>query len=221
MKQVLKITGKILSYALFVFLLLIILLLLIYVVDVKVKEKQNKVSSIPYNFYVILTQSMYPTIEAGDMVITYKLDKGYKIGDVITFNSTRSSSEAVTITHRVVDTVKTNGVKYYQTKGDNNNAPDTSRVSEKDVIGKVIVKIPKVGFIQEFIATKSGWIAVVVVPCLGLIIYDIIKLAKAMVKKGKKNVKPSNKSLDKKKKTTTEKIVANINETDQEDIELL
>ena len=61
-------------------------------------------------------------------------------------------------------------------------------VAGDQIYGKVIMVIPKIGYIQSFLATSYGWIIAVVIPCLGIIISDIIKLVKN-IKKSSRNAK--------------------------------
>lgn len=187
MKTFIKKFLKILSTIIFWILILIMIVLVGYLVVVKVLEKQGKIADIPINFYTILSQSMYPTIKAGDMIITYQNeDDIYKVGDVITFVSTAGVSNGVTITHRIV-AVDVNGNEYmYTTKGDGNSTKDSTPVAQNNVIGKYILKIPKAGFIQNFLVSKTGWIVAILIPSLGIIIYDVIKIAKKAPEKLKK-----------------------------------
>lgn len=182
MKNVKKI-AKIISNIIFYILLLIIILLIGYIILINVYKKQDKLGDIPINFYTILTTSMTPTIKAGDIVITLK-DKNniYKTGDPITFVSEGNISKGVIITHRIIDTKVVNGSYFYYTKGDANNTADGSPVSANNVIGKVILKIPKAGFIQQFVVSKFGWLVVVVLPCLAIIVYDIVKIFEKIMK---------------------------------------
>ena len=52
-----------------------------------------------------------------------------------------------------------------------------------DVIGKVAIKLPGVGKIQGFVASKLGWFIVVLLPAMGVIIYDIFKILKLVKSK--------------------------------------
>ena len=61
-------------------------------------------------------------------------------------------------------------------------------VPEKNIFGKVILKIPKLGYLQEFLASKGGWIIVILIPCLAVISYDVVKLAKGLKRKKYKNI---------------------------------
>ncbi len=184
----LKKIARVISNIVFYVLLAIIVLLIVYVMVVTVYKKQDKLGDIPINFYTILTTSMVPKIQAGDIVITYK-DKNdlYNEGDIITFISEGNMTKGVTITHRITKKEVINGNYYYYTKGDANNTADTSPVSSSNVIGKVVLKIPKAGYIQQFMVSKFGWLVVVVLPCLAIIIYDVVKIFEKTfkIKKGK------------------------------------
>ncbi len=188
MGHIFKKIAKIISNIIFYILLAIIILLVIYIVIVNVYKKQDKLGEIPINFYTILTQSMYPKIKAGDIIITYKnSDDLYKVNDVITFISQSAASEGITITHRIVKIKSIDNEIYYITKGDSNNADDQTPVSSNNVVGKVIIKIPKAGFIQQFLIGQFGWLVAIVLPCLGIIIYDLIKIFKKIIKIKNKN----------------------------------
>ena len=71
----------------------------------------DKLGDIKINIYTILTQSMYPTIKAGDVIVTYKNDNNkYNTGDIITFIS--QNNVGMTITHRVEEVSSLNGECY-------------------------------------------------------------------------------------------------------------
>ena len=181
MKNVFNRILKIISSAIFVVLVIIIVLILAYVIRVKYLASQGRLGDVKLNFYTILTQSMVPTIYAGDVVITYKnVDNKYDNGDILTFIS--EVNGGINITHRIIETYVVNGKYSYKTKGDNNSIPDSEIVKGERVLGKVILKIPKVGFFQQFLVTNHRWIFVVVIPCLGVIIYDVIKMIKGFRK---------------------------------------
>ena len=201
MKVIRKIL-KALSSIIFAFLVVLIVLIVSYVIRISYLTSKGRISDIKINFYTILTQSMWPNIKAGDIIITYKNSDGvYREGDVITFVSSNNSSSGITITHRIAQVYNEDGNMFYQTKGDNNNTADNGRVPSKNVLGKVIVKIPKAGYIQRFLVTKTGWVIVIVLPCMGIIIHDVIKMIR---KKGKKNDK-NNGNDSKNKKLTLDK----------------
>lgn len=175
MKQWLHRILKIISSAIFVILILLMLVIVFYIVRVNFLAGHDKLGEVKINIYTILTQSMYPTIKAGDVIITYKEDNNkYSQGDVITFISEKNGG--IAITHRVKEVYEVNDSFSYKTKGDNNNTADNEIIKSENVLGKVVVKIPKVGYIQQFLVSKFGWIVAVILPALGVIVYDVLKV---------------------------------------------
>lgn len=182
----------VLSYALFIWLLLIGAALLIYVLDIKIRAAKGDYSAPKFNAYVVLTGSMLPEIKVYDVVVTKKVDAAdLKEGDVITFASSDQRFLGTIITHRIIkkNPPRENQGYTFQTQGDNNNVADSALVLEDNIFGKVILKIPKLGYLQEFLASDGGWIIVILIPCLAVISYDTVKLVKGLKKKKYKNIK--------------------------------
>ncbi len=177
-----------------VILLLIGVLFLAYYIDVTKNATTGNWKPPLYGAYVIVSTSMEPVIHVNDAILI-KRDDDLKIGDVCTYLSKDPRWLGIMITHRIIGTdVNENGEKVYIFKGDANETPDTLPVSESQIYGKVIMKIPKIGYIQYFLSQAYGWIVAIVVPCVGIITYDIIKLfrtsrlarKKKKMKRGKK-----------------------------------
>ena len=121
---------------------------------------------------------MVPNINVYDAVVTMRVPtEKIEMYDVITFLSKDIDTHGTPITHRVVGIVETEDGKIgYRTKGDNNNTEDNALIMEDEVIGKVLFRIPMIGYVRNFITSKLGWLLIVVLPCVGVIIYDIGKL---------------------------------------------
>lgn len=180
----------ILSYALFIFLLLIGVTLLIYFVSIKIKQSKGDYSAPTFNGYVVLTGSMIPEIMEKDVVITKKIPaENLKVRDIITFASSDPRWKGTIITHRIIEKYKLNDGTYeFRSKGDNNNVADDALVQQENILGKVILTIPKLGYLQMFLATKSGWIIGILIPCLCVVSYDILKLFKVVGRKAGKRI---------------------------------
>lgn len=188
-----KFISSVISYAIFIWLLLIGLTLLVYIADIKIRAAKGDNTPPKYNAYVVLTGSMIPEIMPKDVVITKKRDaKELEVNDIITFISSDPRLSNIIVTHRIKNKYydSTTGKYTFQTKGDNNNVEDFSLAQEQNIIGEVIYKIPKLGYIQELLATKGGLIIIILIPCLTILSYDIVKLCKRAVtkKKNKMNV---------------------------------
>lgn len=186
----LKFIANVISYALFIWLLLVGITLLIYVADIKIRAMKGDNTPPAYNAYVVLTGSMIPEIMPKDVVITKKRSaEELKVGDIITFLSSDNRLSGIIVTHRIKEVFydSTTGKYTFRTKGDANNAVDSALAEEHNIIGEVIFKIPKVGYIQELLASKGGIIIFIFIPCLAVISYDIVKIIKKMGKKVKKS----------------------------------
>lgn len=146
--------------------------------------KQGQQYIPPFGLYTIISGSMEPVISVYDVVVAVQKDdlSTIKVGDVITFISTWDLNYGTTVTHRVTSVIKNeNGDYSFTTKGDANQAQDGAYVTRDNLIGKVIFKLPQLGRIQFFLATKMGWFVVVFIPALAVIIWDIIKIFKLKV----------------------------------------
>ena len=169
--------SSIIMYAIIVILLLVGVLLAAYYVDYK-KATKNLEAPL-YGAYVIVSGSMEPIIKVRDAVLVKRVpEENIKVGDVITYESRDESFYGILITHRVVGIKEENGQKIYITKGDHNQTIDRLPVNGSQIYGKVIMRIPKIGYIKYFLVTSYGWIIAIVIPSLGIIIYDILKLFK-------------------------------------------
>ena len=183
-----KFVIGVISYAFFIFLVLILVTLLTYVLDIKIRAAKGDYSSPTFNAYVVLTGSMLPEIQVKDVVVTKKVDAAeLEKGDIITFASSDSRFLGTIITHRIIKKNQDkDGNITFQTQGDNNNVADSALVQPNNIYGKVILKIPKLGYLQDFLATQGGWIIVILLPCMAVISYDIVKIAKGIKKKKNK-----------------------------------
>lgn len=177
---------SILMYAVIVILVLVGVLLVAYYVD---SRRQAKAAQVPlYGAYVIVSGSMEPIIKVKDAVLIKRVDNAddIKVGDVVTYRSLDESYYGILITHRVVNIQEENGNKIYVTKGDHNETVDRSSIDFSQIYGKVVMRIPKIGYIKYFLVSSFGWIIAIVVPSLGIIIYDILKIVKTVKNKEKK-----------------------------------
>lgn len=212
--MILNYIGKILSYACIVLLVLIGIFLVYYVITIQ-KTKNDPNFKPTISLYTIVSGSMEPTIHVYDVVLNKAVNnpEEIKVGDVITFISTSSISEGLTVTHRVQDIKVVNGEYEFVTKGDYNPTADTSTAKYGNVIGKVAFKIPQLGRVQFFVASKAGWFFVVLLPAMGVIVYDVLKLFKLL---GAKTTSDKIKGNNKKKNIDikVDKAIDNIKKND-------
>lgn len=195
-KGIIKFISTVISWTALVILVILALFLAYYMIGSKLSERNGEKFEPIVSLYTIVSPSMTPNINVWDVIVAKKVSSPneIKVGDVITFISTSSISRGMTITHRVTEvTSDENGVAY-KTKGDNNLSPDSAPAKYDNVIGKVIVRIPQLGRVQYFLASKGGWLIAIVLPALFIIISDILKIFKLA------GVKNKIEEIDKKEK---------------------
>ena len=176
---------SIVMYAIIVILVLVGIILLVYFIDFKIRD--SNLETPLYGAYVIVSGSMEPLIKVRDAVIIKRASiDNIKIGDVVTYRSTDPAFNGILVTHRVVSIDEKNGEKIFITKGDHNETIDRTPVSFNQIQGKVVMRVPKIGYIKYFLVEYYGWIIAVVVPSVCVIGYDIVKLFKG-IKKTKDN----------------------------------
>ena len=131
-----------------------IVLLVIYMGYMKYVKHENNISILGFRQYIVATGSMEPKYNVGDLIIIKETpEEEIKIGDIINYIS---ENGADTITHRVTDIIEKDGQTYYQTKGDNNNTEDPELVKYRQVKGKLVFKISKLGTIITNLLTGTG-----------------------------------------------------------------
>ena len=127
---------------------------------------------------IVLTDSMYPEISAGDLIICNTAEpEEIQVNDVISFFDPMGSGTSV-VTHRVLEIVQEDGQLSYRTKGDNNNAEDQVLVPQDNVVGIYRSRIPGLGNVAMFMQTTPGLILCVVCPVLLMVGFDMLRRKK-------------------------------------------
>ena len=225
-KQIFKFITDVISWTCLCLLIIIGVCMAYYVIAAKIYASKGEEYKPYFSLYTIISPSMEPNIKVYDVILDTRVDdpKDIKVGDVITFVSTSSLSNGMTITHRVVDIVETDQGLRFVTKGDNNQSPDGAYALPENVIGKTLLRIPMLGRVQFLLANKGMWLILIVIPALGIIVYDILKLFKTSSLKGKlENMISEDEPIDKeaqrqreenRKKELKEKLLQNDNKDD-------
>ncbi len=176
LKQITSIFFKLLSLLSLIVLFVVAVFFLFFILVNQVARMNNTRPLI--SIFTIVSPSMEPNIMVYDIIVDLKVnnDSELKKGDIITFYSNSINTGGYTITHRIYDITEVDGEIRYVTKGDNNNNIDEGYITFKDIVGKVRLIIPDIGKIQFFLSSRMGWLIVILIPALGIIIMDIIKL---------------------------------------------
>lgn len=136
-------------------------------------EVPNVAGTLPL---IVLTDSMYPVIESGDLIICHTEEpEVITEGDIIAFFDPAGNGTSI-VTHRVMEVTEQDGKIAWRTKGDNNNTEDRLLVSADKLVAIYEgTRIPGAGNVALFMQTTPGLIVCVVCPILILVGYDMIR----------------------------------------------
>ncbi|MFH0863893.1 MAG: signal peptidase I [Candidatus Gottesmanbacteria bacterium] len=133
--------------------------------------------------FIVLSGSMEPAVKTGSIAITAP-SKIYFPGDIVSF---QGSSKKDIVTHRLVAVNYAKSFSYY-TAGDANKNFDQQKITDQQILGKVILVIPYLGYIANSIKTPYGFILFVIVP-ITILVYEELKKLKIETLKFFKNRK--------------------------------
>lgn len=191
-KKIMQIISSVILYSILAIIGIIVIMFIAYFIDQRIGMKKGENRSPLFGAYVIISNSMVPTINVQDAVVTMRVsEKNIKMNDIITFVSKDIETRGTPITHRVVGIVYENPetkdkIIGYRTKGDHNNTQDFAIIKPDEVLGKVYLRIPMIGYLQMFLTKPIGWLVAIVIPCLLIIGNDVIKIGKSINKKYEK-----------------------------------
>lgn len=121
---------------------------------------QNKTPSFfGIKTYTIVSGSMQPELNIGDMVVVKETnDNELNVGDIISYRNGQS-----VVTHRIHKIYYKDGQKQYITKGDYNNVEDSIILTIDSIEGKVVNKLSGIGNITLFLQSKYSIIVITII----------------------------------------------------------
>ena len=134
--------------------------------------------------YVVLSGSMQPTMNPGDVVVVKDVPADeIERGDIITFQRGEQTSPT---THRVIEVIQDGDGVAFRTAGDNSQSADRQSVTPAQVEGRVPVVagipfvIPLIGYVIRFASTQTGFVLLVAVPIGLLFLSEAWSLSKRL-----------------------------------------
>lgn len=120
---------------------------------------------------------MEPTLFEGDLLVVEGISgradeiRVGENGDIIVFRQPAPfTGKEILIPHRAVHKEYMGDGWYFKTRGDNNPSPDPWYVSEDRIVGKVVYRLPYIGYVPLVLGPvlKTTWGQIAVI---GLIIF--------------------------------------------------
>ena len=130
----------------------------------------------------IQTESMYPTLEPGDLIFERGVQNTsmLQVGDIITY-WTVINGERVLNTHRISEIYDGGNYLIFETKGDNNTVSDALTVHESEIVGQwKNARIKGLGKVFDYLQTSTGFLIVVVIPVAIFFVFHLIQFFRVL-----------------------------------------
>lgn len=171
MKKVIKSILSVIKY-------LVLLVFFVYIAIVVVQNVTNNKASIGgYHVFTIVSESMVPKYQIGDILIVKSVDPStLKVKDDITYQGTEGDFEGKVVTHKLIEITKDEkGNPVYITEGIANVMPDPE-ITGDQIVGKVVYKTKVLSLVNKLLSNKFVFFLVIFVPIFGYAIIKILKL---------------------------------------------
>lgn len=171
-----KIMKKILSglgTAVTIFLVLIMITVFIS------RLSGNTPNVFGYSFYRIATDSMTPSLEVGDIILSKRVKdfSSLELEDVITYNCEKGKMAGMSITHRIVEIDEVDGEFTFQTQGTKQGAKvDEYPVEEHQVEAVMVCEIPLLGKLVTLLLKPYIFFIIIIVPLIVCLFFEVKKL---------------------------------------------
>jgi signal peptidase I len=132
-------------------------------------------AAVGYRSFTVMSGSMEPAISTGDIVMTQRIaPQDARVGQVVTFRDPTGTRKL--ISHRVRRIRNEGRFFRFTTKGDANNTFERWSVSSNGTIGRVWLRMPKLGYVLAQTRTPAGRIGLVVIPALLLGVLELLRI---------------------------------------------
>lgn len=171
MKKIFNIVKKIITT------ILVIVIVLFASTVILQRAFGGNAEFLSYKIYTVVTGSMSPEYNIGDVIICKKVDLDtLKVGDDITYIGKEDSLNDKIITHRIIRIRNDeNGVKLFQTKGIAAQLPDPE-ITGDQIYGKVLKRLVCLSWFYKKASTTSGFFLLIFLPILIIISSEILSL---------------------------------------------
>lgn len=178
-KQIGKKIANVLSIAIVVVEVIVIAMLIL------TKINGDVPSIFGYSFYVIVSPSMSPELEVGDMIISKQFDGGdLEVGEVVEYLGKSGDMAGKVITHKIVKITGEGADRVIVTKGTANNTEDAP-ISPADIIAVMKYKTFLIDKIYSVLCTTAGFICLVLLPMVAMIVSEVVRLGRELLKEAK------------------------------------
>ena len=170
--KILKILMTFIKTIITIFLLILICIIFIQ----KVSNNNFAIGGI--RIFTVITGSMLPEYEVGDMIISTEVKPNeIKVGDNIVYEGLVDDFNGKIVTHKVVQKNEIDGKYKFITKGLNNDIEDPE-ISEEQILGKVVYKTLILSIVSKLINNTSTFFFIIFIPFVFLVFFELLDIFK-------------------------------------------
>jgi signal peptidase len=147
---------------------------------------------------IVLTGSMEPTLRVGGLAFMRPLadaqppesapvldpawqpTSAIRAGDIITFRMHRDPTQ--TISHRVLAVIEDEQGRRFQTQGDASPRPDVLPVLPEQVVGTVVLSVPRLGYVADWLRHGPSYLVLVGIPTAVVVLGESFKIARDILR---------------------------------------
>jgi len=169
--------NKIFKMSMRIIKALVIIILIAFIIVVCLQRfSDNKISFMNYRMFTVISGSMKPKYDIGDVLISKEVDPStIKVGDDISYLGKSGDFRGKVITHRVTEIKKDKAGEYFfKAKGLTNIVEDPGYISEKQLFGVIIYKSFILSTVYRIVATDIGFYLFIIIPILYIIGSEIL-----------------------------------------------
>ena len=188
MKKVFRILKSIVN-------IVITLLVIAFVMVVCLQRfSNNEISIFSYRMFTVVSGSMVPDYEIGDVLISKETDPAkIKVGDDVSYLGNSGTFKDKVVTHRVIKVDKDVDGKYiFHTKGLANLVADPV-VHEEQLYGVVKGKLILLSFVYKCVSNKTGMFLFIGIPILYIIGSEMLSFMLEREEERRRKLKEANK----------------------------
>jgi signal peptidase len=130
---------------------------------------------IGYRSFTVLSGSMTPTIRTGDVVIVAPIAPlQARVGEIVAFRD--PFKPARLYNHRVRTITRVGSRVSFVTQGDANSGQEHWSVPVSGRIGRVMYRVPAIGFALVYLGNPIVRIALITLPALALLVIELAEI---------------------------------------------
>lgn len=167
---------------------IIAIIVAIFALTVVITQKvtKNKFKIFGYGVYTVISESMLPEYEVGDMFLGKEIaEEDIQVGDDVVYLGEVDSYQGKIITHRVIKIDETEP-KVFHTMGINNKNMEDPPIEYRQIYGKVAYKFVILSLFSKLMNNNVLFFIIIFVPFTILVFFDTKDLFKGKNKKKEK-----------------------------------